>query len=39
MPTPINFKRGGVVIDPKTGAIERVIDFSGLKEKLIKSLV
>ena len=28
----------GVVIDPKTGAIERVIDFSGLKKKSIKSL-
>ena len=27
-------KEVGVVIDPKTGAIERVIDFSGLKEKV-----
>ena len=34
MPIPINSKEVGVVIDPKTGAIERVIDFSGLKEKV-----
>lgn len=27
-------KEVGVVINPKTGAIERVIDFSGLKEKV-----